>query len=62
MNAPLGHNLRGAGHAACVAMLALAEVDPAFRPGYVIVADAMNRQPLDDRYGPATNHHQLISV
>jgi len=61
MNAPLGHDLRGASLAAYVAatgadgyiaVLALAEVDPAFHPGDVIVADAMNGQPLDEKSGP----------
>lgn len=61
MNAPLGHDLRGPALAAYVeatgsdgyvAVLALAEVDPAFHPGDVIVADAMNGQPLDAKSGP----------
>jgi hypothetical protein len=61
LNAPLGHDLRGPGLAAYVvatgsdgyvAVIALAEADPAFHPGDVIVADAMNGQPLDAKSGP----------
>lgn len=61
VNAPLGHDLRGAalgayvvatGSDGYVAVLALAEVDPAFHPGEVIVADAMNGQALDTKSGP----------
>jgi len=61
LNAPLGHDLRGNALAAYVsatgsdgyvAVLALAEVDTAFHPGDVIVADTMNGQPLDAKSGP----------
>jgi hypothetical protein len=61
LNAPLGHDLRGPGLAAYIvatgsdgyiAVIALAEADPAFHPGDVIVADAMNGQPLDAHSGP----------
>ena len=61
MDAPLGHDLRGEALAAYVAaigsdgyvaVIALAEADPAFHPGEVIVADAMNGQPLDAKSGP----------
>jgi hypothetical protein len=61
MNAPLGQDLRGAalsayveatGSDGYVAVLALAEVDPAFHPGDVIVADARNGHPLDAKSGP----------
>ena len=34
------------------AVLALAEVDPEFHPGEVLVADTMNGQPLDAHSGP----------
>lgn len=60
-NAPLGSDLRGkalsaylvaTGSDGYVAVLALAEVDPAFHPGDVLVADSMNNQPLDAKSGP----------
>jgi hypothetical protein len=60
VNAPLGHDLRGPGLAAYVAakgadgyvaVIALAEADPSFHSGEVIVADAMNGQPLDSKSG-----------
>ena len=35
-----------------VAVIALAEVDPSFHSGEVIVADTMNGQPLDAKSGP----------
>jgi DMSO/TMAO reductase YedYZ molybdopterin-dependent catalytic subunit len=59
--APLGGDLRGKALANYVvatgldgyqAVLSLAEVDPAFHPGEVIVADAMNGKPLDTHNGP----------
>ena len=34
------------------AVLALAEVDPEFHPGTVIVADALGGKPLDEKTGP----------
>ncbi len=61
MNAPLGNELHGEALANYIvatgsddyeAVLALAEVDPAFHPGEVIVADTMNNQPLDAHSGP----------
>jgi hypothetical protein len=60
LGAPLGHDLRGAALGAYivatgtdkyVAVLALAEVDTSFHSGDVIVADAMNGQPLDEKSG-----------
>jgi hypothetical protein len=33
-------------------VIALAEVDPSFHSGEVIVADTMNGQPLDAKSGP----------
>ena len=61
LKAPLGKDLHGAaldtyvvatGSDGYKAVLALAEVDPAFHPGEIIVADAMNGKPLDARSGP----------
>jgi hypothetical protein len=61
MDAPLGHDLRGvalsgyivaAGSDGYVAVIALAEVDPSFHSGEVIVADTMNGQTLDPKSGP----------
>ena len=61
MGAPLGHDLRGAalsaylvatGSDGYVAVLALAEVDPTFHSGEVIIADTMNGAPLDPKSGP----------
>lgn len=61
MDAPLGNKMRGAALSAYlvatgsdnyVAVLALAEADPSFHPGEVIIADAMNGQPLDAKSGP----------
>jgi DMSO/TMAO reductase YedYZ molybdopterin-dependent catalytic subunit len=59
--APLGHDLRGAalsgylvatGSDGYVAVIALAEVDPTFHSGEVLVADTMNGAPLDAKSGP----------
>jgi hypothetical protein len=59
--APLGSNLRGKALATYIvatgsdgykAVFALAEVDPSFHPGEVIVADALNDKPLDAHSGP----------
>ncbi len=36
-----------------VAVIALAEVDPSFHSGEVIVADTMNGEPLDPKSGPS---------
>jgi len=61
MNAPLGNELHGEPLAAFIvatgsdgyqAVLSLAEVDPTFHSGEVIVADTMNNQPLDAHSGP----------
>lgn len=61
MGAPLGKDLRGAalsgyliatGSDGYVAVLALAEVDPTFHSGEVLVADTMNGAPLDSKSGP----------
>ena len=59
--APLGSELRGealtnyivaTGSDGYGALLALAEIDPSFHPGEVVVADAMNGKPLDAHSGP----------
>jgi hypothetical protein len=61
LGAPLGSELRGKALASYVvatgadgykAVLALAEVDPSFHPGEVLVADAMDGKPLDAHSGP----------
>jgi hypothetical protein len=61
MGAPLGKELRGialssylvaVGSDGYEAVIALAEVDPSFHTGEVIVADTMNGQPLDAKSGP----------
>jgi hypothetical protein len=61
MGAPLGKELRGialssylvaVGFDGYEAVIALAEVDPSFHTGEVIVADTMNGQPLDPKSGP----------
>jgi hypothetical protein len=61
MGAPLGPKLRGAalgaylvatGSDGYVAVVALAEADPTFHSGEVIVAVSMNGQPLDEHSGP----------
>jgi hypothetical protein len=61
MGAPLGNELRGEALANYIVasgadgykvVLALGEVDPAFHPGEVIVADAMDGKPLDAHSGP----------
>jgi hypothetical protein len=59
--APLGKELRGialssylvaTGSDGYQVVLSLAEVDPAFHPGTVLVADSLNGQPLDAKSGP----------
>lgn len=80
--APTGDKLRGKGLSEYIvatgadgykAVLALAETDPAFHPGDVIVADSMNGQPLDAQNGrfklvvtedkrPARSVHNLVSI
>jgi hypothetical protein len=61
MGAPLGHDLRGValsgylvatGADGYVAVIALAEADPTFHSGEVLVADTMNGAPLDAKSGP----------
>jgi len=61
LGAPLGHDLRGValsgyivatGSDGYVAVIALAEADPTFHSGEVIVADTMNGAPLDPKSGP----------
>lgn len=61
LGAPLGTELRGiamtsylvaTGSDGYQVTLSLAEVDPSFHPGEVIVADAMNGKPLDAHSGP----------
>jgi hypothetical protein len=61
VGAPLGPELRGealtnhivaTGADGYQAVLALAEVDPSFHPGEVLIADTMNGQPLDAHSGP----------
>lgn len=59
--APVGQQLRGAALADYVvatgsdgykAVFSLAEIDPSFHPGDVLVADTMNGKPLDAHSGP----------
>jgi len=61
MGAPLGDGLRGEALALFVvatgsdgyrAVLSLAEADPSFHPGEILVADAMDGKPLDAHSGP----------
>jgi hypothetical protein len=61
MGVPLGKDLRGAalisylvasGSDGYEVVIALAEVDPSFHTGEVVVADTMNGQPLDAKSGP----------
>ena len=61
LGAPLGHDLRGValsgyivatGSDGYVAVIALAEADPTFHSGEIVVADTMNGQPLDAKSGP----------
>jgi hypothetical protein len=61
VGAPVGHDVRGKALSAYVvatgsdgykAVLALAEIEPDFHPGDVLVADAMNGKPLDAKAGP----------
>lgn len=79
---PTGDKLRGktmsdyivaTGNDGYKAVLALAETDPAFHPGDVIVADAMDGNPLDAKEGPfklvvtedkrpARSVHNLVSI
>jgi hypothetical protein len=79
---PHGHDLRGkalseyiiaAGSDGYKAVLALAETDPDFHPGEVLVADTMDGKPLDAKTGPfrlvvtedkrpARSVHNLVSI
>jgi len=61
LGVPLGKDLRGEALAVCVVAtgsdgykvaLAIGEIDPAFHPGDVIVADTLNGQPLAPDLGP----------
>jgi len=61
VGAPSGSELRGKALANYIvatgsdgyqSVLALAEVDPSFHPGEVLVANAMNGKPLDEYSGP----------
>jgi hypothetical protein len=61
VGAPVGKDVRGKSLAEYVvatgsdgykAVLALAEIEPDFHPGDVLVADTMNGKPLDARTGP----------
>jgi hypothetical protein len=65
--APLGKDLRGpalgyyvvgTGSDGYKAVYSLAEVDPSFHPGDVIVADTMDGKPLDEHSGP----YRLVST
>jgi hypothetical protein len=62
LSAPLGKELRGialssywvaTGSDGYEALIALAEVDPRFHSGEVIIADTMNGQPLDAKSRPS---------
>jgi len=79
---PHGHDLRGkalsdyivvTGSDGYKAVLALAEADPEFHPGDVLVADQMDGKPLDAKIGPlrlvvtedkrpARSVHNLVSI
>jgi hypothetical protein len=61
LGAPLGKELHGialtnylvaTGSDGYQVVLALAEVDPGYHPGEVLVADTMNGKPLDEHSGP----------
>lgn len=61
VGAPLGDGLRGKALASYVvatgsdgyrSVLSLGEIDPAFHPGEVVVADTMDSKPLDAHNGP----------
>jgi hypothetical protein len=82
LGVPHGKELHGRGFSEYVvasgsdgykAVLALAEVDPQFHPGDVIVADEMDGKPLDAKNGPfklvvtedkrpARSVHSLVSI
>jgi len=48
----LSHYIVATGSDGYITVLAPAEVDPEFHPGEVLVADAMDRKPLDAHSGP----------
>ena len=61
LNGPIGKELNGmdfAGYVIAtatdryVAILSIAEIDPTFHPGQVLIADSMNGKPLDTQNGP----------
>jgi hypothetical protein len=61
VGAPVGHDVHGKALAEYVvatgsdgykAVLALAEVEPDFHPGDVIVADTLDGKPIDPKIGP----------
>jgi hypothetical protein len=82
LGAPHGKDLRGKalseyivaiGSDGYKAVLALAEIDPEFHPGQILIADAMDGKPLDAKTGPfrlvvtedkrpARSVHSLISI
>lgn len=82
VGAPVGHDVRGkvlseyvvaTGSDGYKAVLALAELEPDFHPGDVLVADTMDGKPLDEKSGPfklvvtedkrpARSVHNLVSV
>lgn len=81
VNAPIGKELRQQALAICVvvtgadgysALLSLAEIDPSFHPGQVLVADTRDGQPLgksgpyelivSEDQGPARWVHNLRSI
>lgn len=82
LGAPHGHDLRGKalsdyvvaiGSDGYKSVIALAEADPDFHPGQILVADEMDGKPLDDKTGPfrlvvtedkrpARSVHNLVSV
>lgn len=82
VGAPTGHDVHGkalseyvvaTGSDGYQAVLALAEVEPDFHPGDVLVADTMDGKPLDAKSGPfklvvtedkrpARSVHNLVSI
>ena len=82
LGTPHGKNLHGkalsnyivaTGSDGYKAVLALAEIDPEFHPGDVLVADTLNGKPLDPKTGPfklvvtedkrpARSVHSLVSI
>jgi hypothetical protein len=61
VNAPLGEKLHGKalgtylvaeGADHYTAVYSLAEIDPAFHPGMIIIADTMDGMPLTEKQGP----------